>query len=117
MVKQQIAQLCTKRSQKASDSIICLDDDIKANLNNDETEITLQDTTRVAEVKIGITITLLSEEESMKSGNEVKNQQPPLTLKKKSQTLVKIRNSSAFNAFSELTVRCTLKSTLKRHIG
>jgi hypothetical protein len=51
--------------------------------NNDETENTLLDATRVAEVKIenldeatGISVTISSKEESMQSGNVVKNQQP-----------------------------------------
>jgi hypothetical protein len=83
MVKHQIAQLCTKRSQKASDDIICLDDNIKANLSNDETERTLQDNAIIANCKIEpfdvaspITIILSSEEEESHSDNEISNRQP-----------------------------------------
>jgi hypothetical protein len=118
MVKQKIHQLCTKRSQKALDSVICLDDDIKANLNNDETEKTLQDTTRVAEVKIenvdeesGIAITISSDEESIQSGNdEVKNQHP-LKLKKKRQTLVKNKKFKCAQCF----FRANWPSYISRH--
>jgi hypothetical protein len=117
MVKHQISNLCTKRSQQVTDiiiqqvtdSIICLDDDIKVNINNDKTVNTLQDTTSVAEVKIesvdvasAITIIISSDEESIKSGNEVKNQQPlqrSLKLNKKRKTLVKNKKFKCVQCF------------------